>query len=61
MNFIFWPIQNYSHFPENPDWQLNKIKYSLEDFLKWPQVFSNFFKFGFKKFIPERRRNKFKK
>lgn len=43
----------YSHFPENPKWQLTKKKYTLEDFLKWPRFYKNFFKYGFKKYIPE--------
>ena len=46
-------LLKYSHFPENPNWQLTKIKYTLEDFLKWPEIYSYFFKYGFKKFLPE--------
>jgi hypothetical protein len=42
-----------SHFPENPQWQLTKQKYSLDDFLKWPKIDSYFFKYEFKKYIPE--------
>ena len=42
-----------SHFPENPQWQLTKQKYTLDDFLKWPKIDSYFFKYGFKKYIPE--------
>ena len=42
-----------SHFPENEKWQLTKKKYTLEEFLKWPKISSNFFKFDFFKFYPE--------
>ena len=42
-----------SHFPENPQWQLTKQTFTLEDFLKWPKINSNFFKYEFNKYIPE--------
>ena len=30
-----------THFPANDRWQLTEKKYTLSDFLKWPQVFLN--------------------
>ena len=42
-----------SHFPQDPKWQLTKKRYTLDDFLKWPKIDSFFFKYEFKKFIPE--------
>ena len=42
-----------SHFPKDPKWQLTKKIYTLDDFLKWPQINSYCFKYEFKKFIPE--------
>jgi len=42
-----------THFPDNDKWQLTKKKYTLEEFLKWPQIKSNFYTFGFEKCFPE--------
>ena len=42
-----------THFPANDRWQLTEKKYTLSDFLKWPQVFENFYAFGFNKYFPE--------
>ena len=42
-----------THFPENEQYQLTKKKYTLNEFLKWPLVKMNFYKYGFTKFTPE--------
>ena len=42
-----------THFPEDEKWQLTQKKYTLDEFLKWPQVESNFYKYGFEKYYPE--------
>jgi len=42
-----------SHFPEEEKWQLTKKKYTLDDFERWPEVKSSFYKYGFIKFFPE--------
>ena len=42
-----------THFPAEEKWQLTEKKYTLNDFLKWPEVKSNFYKFGFTKYSPE--------
>ena len=42
-----------THFPADDIWQLTKIKYTLEEFLKWPRIYSYFYTLGFEKFFPE--------
>jgi archaellin len=42
-----------SHFPQDEKWQLTKKKYTMEEFMKWPQINSNFHKYEFNKFSPE--------
>ena len=42
-----------THYPENRVWQLTKKIYTLTEFLKWPQVFTNFYVYKFNKFFPE--------
>lgn len=42
-----------THFPENEQYQLTKKKYKLNEFLKWPLIKMNFYKYGFNKFSPE--------
>ena len=42
-----------THFPADDKWQLTQKKYTLDEFLKWPQVESNFYKYGFQKYFPE--------
>ena len=42
-----------THFPENEKWQLTKRKYNFEEFLKWPLVKEDFYKYGFEKYYPE--------
>ena len=42
-----------THFPEDEKWQLTKKKYTLEEFLKWPKIGNNFYKYEFNKFFPE--------
>ncbi len=42
-----------THFPEEEKWQLTEKRYTLDDFLKWPEVESDFYIFGFTKFSPE--------
>ena len=32
-----------SHFPSNENWQLTKNIYTLNEFEKWPQIYSNFY------------------
>ena len=41
-----------THFPENPQWQLTKKKYTLDEFLKWPVIKSRFYEYGFKTCFP---------
>ena len=41
-----------THFPVDDKWQLTKKKYTLDEFLKWPKVKSDFYQLGFEKFIP---------
>ena len=43
-----------SHFPEDEKWQLTKKKYSLQDFLTWPKIYSYFFQYDFYKYNPEK-------
>lgn len=42
-----------THFPANEKYQLTKQKYTLEDFLKWPEVKEKFFIYGFYKYSPD--------
>ncbi len=42
-----------THFPQDEKWQLTKKKYTMEEFLKWPDIKSNFHKYEFNKFSPE--------
>ena len=42
-----------THFPADDIWQLTKKKYTLEEFLKWPRIYSYFYTLGFEKFFPE--------
>ena len=42
-----------THFPANDKWQLTKKKYTLQEFLKWPQIFEKFYLCGFNKYYPE--------
>ena len=42
-----------SHFPSNKNWQLTKRIYTLEEFEKWPDIYSIFYQCGFRTFIPE--------
>lgn len=42
-----------SHFPADDKWQLTKKKYTLEEFMSWPKVYSNFYQYGFYKYSPE--------
>ena len=42
-----------THFPANDRWQLTKRKYTLQEFLKWPQINNNFYSYGFNKYYPE--------
>ena len=42
-----------THFPEDDKWLLTQRKYSFEEFLKWPLVKNNFYKYGFEKYYPE--------
>ena len=41
-----------THFPVKDKWQLTKRKYTLEEFLKWPRVDSDFYRLGFEKYTP---------
>ena len=41
-----------SHFPENDEWQLTQKKYTLDEFLGWPEIKLQFYKLGFKNFFP---------
>ena len=43
----------HTHFPANDKWQLTKKKYTLEEFLKWPQIKENFYAYGFNKYYPK--------
>ena len=42
-----------THFPADEKWQLTEKKYTLDDFLKWPQVKERFYIYGFYKYSPE--------
>ena len=42
-----------THFPADDKWQLTKKKYTLEEFLRWPNIKSTFYNFGFEKYFPE--------
>ena len=42
-----------THFPADNKWQLTQKIYTLDEFLKWPQVRANFYKYGFEKYYPE--------
>lgn len=42
-----------THFPENEKWQLTKKIYTLDEFLKRPQINTNFHEFNFNKYFPE--------
>ena len=42
-----------THFPENEKWQLTKRIHTLDEFLKKPQINTNFFEFNFNKYSPE--------
>ena len=42
-----------THFPENEKWQLTKKIYTFDEFLRKPQVNTNFFEFNFNKYFPE--------
>ena len=42
-----------THFPENEKWQLTKRLYTFDEFLRRPQVNTNFFEFNFNKYFPE--------
>ena len=43
-----------THFPVNEKWQLTQKKYTLDDFLSWPVVESQFYTFGFVKCLPDK-------
>ena len=42
-----------THFPENEKWQLTKRLHTFDEFLKRPQVNTNFYEFNFNKYFPE--------
>ena len=42
-----------THFPSDEKWQLTEKTYKLSEFEKWPQVYSEFYQFGFRHFYPE--------
>ena len=42
-----------THFPVDDKWQLTKKRYTLEEFLNRPQIYSYFYTFGFEKYFPE--------
>ena len=42
-----------THFPADEKWQLTEKKYTLDDFLKWPEVKDKFNIFGFNRYSPE--------
>ena len=42
-----------THFPANDKWQLTKKKYTLQEFLKWPQIYEKFYLCGFNKYYPK--------
>ena len=42
-----------THFPSDEKWQLTEKTYTLSEFEKWPQIFSNFYQYGFTSFYPE--------
>ena len=41
-----------THFPANDMWQLTKRKYTLQEFLNWPQVKETFYSYGFNRYLP---------
>lgn len=41
-----------THYPADPKWLMTNKKYTLEEFSRWPKVYSNFHKFGFKQYSP---------
>ena len=43
-----------THFPVNDKWQLTQKKYTLDEFLNWPHIKSQFYTFGFVKFLPDK-------
>ena len=42
------------HFPVNDKWQLTQKKYTLDEFLNWPNIKSYFYQFGFEKCLPDK-------
>ena len=42
-----------THFPSDEKWQLTEKTYKLSEFEKWPEVYSEFYQFGFRHFYPE--------
>ena len=42
-----------THFPDDDKWQLTQKKYTLDEFLEWPYISSNFYKFGFESCFPD--------
>ena len=42
-----------AHFPPEDKWQLTEKIYSIEEYIKWPMIYSFFFSFGFYKYSPE--------
>ena len=42
-----------THFPENEKYQLTQKIYTFKEFIKWPQVFTNFYLYNFNKFYPK--------
>ena len=43
-----------THFPVNDKWQLTQKKYTLDEFLNWPYIKSQFYTFGFEKCLPDK-------
>ena len=42
-----------SHFPQDEKWQLTQKKYTLQEFMYWPKIYSNFYQYDFNKYFPE--------
>jgi len=42
-----------THFPEDEKWQLTKRRYTLEEFLSWPKVYSYFYEYKFERYFPK--------
>ena len=42
-----------SHFPKDEKWLLTQKKYTLQEFLYWPKIYSSFFQYDFYKYSPE--------